>query len=164
MITDLTYNQVMNLVYFTSIICTEKVENTDPDYILEKWSTYIGINPLRINQWDGDSIYFTASQEVGDYCRKWGVDENVFENMKYILMYLYSVKHMGNIETMVKQFNIYIGNSVINDNNVGTRGIHPKLLSFIERWCSDRPSNVEYLQIIQREQDINDILNEKGEN
>tara|TARA_R110000772_G_scaffold12063_2_gene37215 strand:- start:4511 stop:5002 length:492 start_codon:yes stop_codon:yes gene_type:complete len=163
MIKDLTYNQTMNLIHFTCLM-TWEASKPSPDYVLEKWNTYIGINPLRIGQWDEGSVYFTASQEVGNYCIDWGTATEDYDSYKNILMYIFSFNSIFSctLSELIRNYRLYINESGINDKLI-KHDLHPLLKEHLDKWVNI-DGNKEILQTLQREQDINDILNEKGDN
>lgn len=144
----------MNLIYFTFLMRIEGVSEKDPEYVLEKWNRYIGINPLRADHGDG-GVYFTASQELGDYYRKWGVEN---DDLKSVLMYIFSVNMSPmSIVDMIRMYKLYIGTSGEINNEINTSGIHEVSLRFINKWMESEPNEI-HLGALKRDMYIDDIL------
>lgn len=153
---ELTYNQLVNIVYFLALVLHENPMGCDPSYIKEKWKKYINIDLVRsiTDSWGTDSYFAVNNVSLNKYLDKWRVSTEEYDEMKGIFHLIFSSGIFTNISMILKFYKIYIGDfKYINNHNIGNGGIHPILLKFIDDWLN-KEENQPYI----REFRINDIL------
>ena len=120
-----------------------------PDYILEKYSHWIGFKPTiesKLYTPDDMTDFFLK------YWKRWGIFEEY--ELKNILMYLYSTQNM-NLISMSEKFEEYIGPMNMISDVPDKKGLHHLTERFVGEVLEKNKDNVK---IVLRDMKIGNII------
>lgn len=151
------YSKIENLISF-NVIFSALVDGNDPlsqspEYIIEKYDTFIGFKPTvehKIYTPDNMTDFFNK------YWKIWKPNNSLLTDKKFknILMYLYSIKNNRDFLKIFDNFEEYIG-ELKNISDFTKTSLHPSLKSFVE---SILKSNKEDIKTILRDLKIKKIV------
>lgn len=152
--------KIKNLVNFWFLIWYSDLKDMSPDYIMEKWSKYIGIDIEKINIFDlskntwvnevDNLSFFSISGSFENWVSKWSVDNP--EKYKNIFIFL-SLIHSNGFLTLSEIIEAFEENidKVDEINDVLYGNLHPLISSKIEKWLllpvNNRDFRLEILNI-----------------
>lgn len=144
----MTKNQIFNLFNFCSIWMDQKVENTSPNYILEKYNRLIGVKPYsyfirkpntlyKHNRWNLEFLSPITKKEKEEY--------NRFLN---ILNFIEKFDYHCHPNYNLKIFKKYIGEiDNINDESYYSTGIHPVLRDYTKSYLKEYERFIKLLTL-----------------
>jgi len=142
-----------NLVFskFTNANITEDILlNSSPDYIIEKFKQFLGIDPV----YKEIELNFNDKDFLIEYNKIWNNIEH-----KNILIYLLNTDGL-NIKILYNNFEKYIGDFDMITSKI-TKGLHHKLEKYL--LASIISNNKKQINIINRDIKINSVLKHKIE-
>lgn len=151
---NLTHNKVCNILYFVAIISVfDNTYNQSPDYILEKWNRYIGMDVSKSSV----DISIRTMDKIEKYKARWSNSELYDRQFHIILNYLFNMTTINHLSTMVDEFKKYVGSGDINNSDYDG-GIHPIMVNHIKDSILDNPINADYIMMLRRNESINNII------
>jgi hypothetical protein len=131
-------NKIDNLVRY-SLFC-HKVMDVDmlgnsPDYIIEKWTKFIGFKPTK------DSNYYSQVRNDTRYIKyknRWNLSDSDFDDIAYIMAFTYAINDYGikNVSSLIDMFQSNFG-SIYNINDVLYNGMHTLLVKAVDDWINN---------------------------
>ncbi len=130
--------QLDNLINFSVLFRVEELSKTSPDYIREKWLSFIGNPTLKdsndiINKLesDNDKLGYKVNFMPSDWCEKWRVDN--WEEIKNIIYFIYLITKPASLDItyILKYYNMFFDgygevSSIVK--------VHPVLDKKINMW------------------------------
>ena len=138
-------NKIDNLVRYT-LFCHKTMYvdmlGNSPDYIIEKWTKFIGFKPSK------DSNYYSQVSNDTRYIKyknRWNLSDSDFDDISYIMAFTYVINDYGikNVSSLIDMFQSNFG-SIYNINDVLYNGVHTLLVKAVDDWINNANIRPDY--------------------
>ncbi len=146
-------NQINNFINFCfnfHIECGNSFIDSDYTYIYEKWSKYIGSNPIKKD--------INNNQIINKWIEKWKVNQSEWNSIKEIVEFLYILNtrpltygdninfNKWTLEELVNVFKETTGLDIIDINDLEYNNLHNNVKKTIIKW-KEIPVNMRFYKL-----------------